>query len=65
MMLTTKPSPADVTTLCKKLAMAGHHVARGTQGDFTCCKYGLTRYCPDYLALLDFAKKLGVIRHEL
>jgi len=27
------------------LALAGHTVIRGDRGDFTVCKFGLTRYC--------------------
>ncbi len=64
MMTTTTPTPAEVTTLCTRLAMAGHHVIKGTKGDFTVCKYGLTRYCADFAELQAFAVKLGVIRHE-
>ena len=39
--------------------LAGHHVIKGTHGDFTCCKFGLTRYCADFAELVAFAKKVG------
>jgi len=43
-----------------RLALAGHIVHKGIHGDFTVCKYGLTRYCADYAALVAFARQLGV-----
>ena len=46
------------------LALAGNHVIKGDNGDFTVCKYGMTRYCADFAELQVFAVKLGVIRHE-
>lgn len=42
------------------LALAGHHVHRGTDGDYLVCKYGLSRWCSDFAELQAFAKKLGV-----
>jgi hypothetical protein len=45
------------------LALAGHHVIKGERGDFTVCKYGLTRYCADFAELQAFARQLGV-NHE-
>jgi len=45
------------------LALAGHIVIRGDRGDFTVCKFGLTRYCADYAALAAFARQVGV-NHE-
>ncbi len=42
-----------------RLALTGHTVIRGDRGDYTVCKYGLTRYCVDYAALVAFAKKVG------
>lgn len=42
------------------LALAGHAVIRGDRGDFTVCKYGLTRYCADFAELQAFARQLGV-----
>jgi len=41
------------------LALAGHTVIRGDRGDFTVCKFGLTRYCADFAALLTFARQVG------
>ena len=45
------------------LALAKHHVFKGDMGDFTVCKYGMTRYCADFAELQAFARKLGV-NHE-
>ena len=43
-----------------RLALAGHVVHRGDIGDFTACKYGMTRYCKDFAELQAFARQLGV-----
>ena len=43
-----------------RLALAGHIVHRGDIGDFTVCKYGMTRYCKDFAELQAFARQLGV-----
>ncbi|MBP9904873.1 MAG: hypothetical protein KBF66_04895 [Rhodoferax sp.] len=48
-----------VATLMAKLALAGHTVHRSPDGGFTCCKFGLTRYCADFTAMVAFAKKVG------
>jgi hypothetical protein len=62
------PSP-DATTdsaykptayLIAQLTVAGHAVHQGHAGDFTVCKYGMTRYCKDLAELQAFAKQLGV-----
>ncbi len=45
-----------------RLALAGHAVHQGQRGDFTVCKYGLTKYCADSAELQAFAVKLGVNR---
>lgn len=42
------------------LALAGHHVHKGTDGDYLVCKYGLSRWCMDFAELQAFSKKLGV-----
>jgi len=42
------------------LALAGHVVHKGTHGDYTCCKFGLARYCADFAALVAFARQVGV-----
>lgn len=49
-----------LATQLQRLALAGHTVHRGDIGDFTVCKYGMSRYCQDFAALQDFAKMLGV-----
>lgn len=50
----------EVTLLLAKLAQAGQTVIKGANGDFTVTRWGLSRYCPDYPALVAFAFKLGV-----
>lgn len=55
--------PKAIATLIAQLALAGHAVHKGRHGDYTVCKYGMSRYCQDAAELAAFAKKLGVI-HE-
>lgn len=54
------PETKATATVIACLALAGHVVHKGQGGDFTVCKYGLSRYCKDSAELRDFAKKLGV-----
>ncbi len=49
-----------IATQLARLALAGHIVHRGDIGDFTVCKYGMTRYCKDFAELQTFARQLGV-----
>lgn len=42
------------------LTQAGHIVHKGGAGDFTVCKYGMTRYCKDFAELQAFARQVGV-----
>ena len=49
----------DIATQIARLALAGHVVHKGSEGDFTVCKYGLTRYCENFAELAAFAKKVG------
>ena len=49
-----------IATQIARLALAGHHVIKGSEDDFTVCKYGMTRYCADFAELQAFALKLGV-----
>lgn len=49
-----------VSTQIATLALAGHHVHKGTAGDFTVSKWGLSRYCENFAELQAFALKLGV-----
>jgi len=53
------PDGKAIATQIARLALAGHTVHKGTHGDYTVCKYGLTRYCADYAALVAFAQKVG------
>jgi hypothetical protein len=55
-------SSKDLANQIAVLALAGHVVIRGDCGDFTVCKYGLSRYCADFAELQDFARRLGVDR---
>jgi len=57
------PDSKAIATQIARLALAGHHVIKGDRGDYTVCKFGLTRYCADYAALVAFAVKVGV-NHE-
>ena len=49
-----------IATQLARLALAGHIVHRGDIGDFTVCKYGMTRYCKDFAEIQAFALQLGV-----
>jgi hypothetical protein len=49
-----------IATQLARLALAGHHVIKGERGDYTVCKYGMTRYCANFAELQAFALKLGV-----
>ena len=57
---TALPSSKAIASQIALLALSGHHVIKGDMGDFTVCKYGLTRYCSSFAELQAFAKKLGV-----
>jgi hypothetical protein len=52
-----------IATQIARLALAGHTVHKGIHGDFTVCKYGLTRYCANFAELAAFPRQLGV-NHE-
>jgi len=54
------PHSKELANLLARLALAGHIVIKGS-GDYTVCKYGLTRYCCNFAELKAFAIKLGVI----
>lgn len=56
-------TPTDSEAIANQialLALAGHRVIKGSAGDYTVCKYGLSRYCEDFAGLQAFAQKLGV-----
>jgi hypothetical protein len=57
--LTTDDSKAIANQIAR-LALAGHNVIKGERGDYTVCKYGLTRHCANFAELAAFALKLGV-----
>ena len=67
-MIVINPSPdapTDTTYkptahLIAQLTVAGHTIHKGHAGDFTVCKYGMTRYCKDFAELQAFSKQLGV-----
>jgi len=47
------------TLLIAKLEKAGHHVSRLESG-FLVTRWGMSRHCPDYAALVNFGRVLGV-----
>ena len=53
------PDGKAIATQLARLALAGHTVHKGGAGDFTVCKYGMTRYCKDFAELEAFAKQVG------
>jgi hypothetical protein len=48
-----------IATQIAHLALAGHHVIKGDRGNYTVCKFGMTRYCKDFAALVAFAWQVG------
>lgn len=50
----------EISTQIAALALAGHHVHRGADGDFTVSKWGLSRHCENFKELQAFAQQLGV-----
>jgi hypothetical protein len=54
------PDTKSIATQIARLALAGHYVIKGDRGDYTVCKYGMTRYCADFAELAAFARQLGV-----
>lgn len=59
---TVEQNSKAISTQIAKLALAGHAVHKGGIGDFTVCKYGMTRYCKDFAELHAFARQLGVMQ---
>ena len=53
------PDCKAAATLIAQLALAGHVVNKGADGDFIATKWGQTYYCKDFAALAAFAKKVG------
>lgn len=49
-----------IATQLARLALSGHTTHKGSAGDFTVSKYGMSRYCKDFTELLAFARQLGV-----
>jgi len=56
------PDAKAIATQIAWLALHGHHVIKGTNGDFTCCKFGLSKHCADFAALVGFARKVGAVQ---
>jgi len=56
---TTTDNSKTIANQIARLALAGHHVIKGDSGDYTVCKYGLTRYCANFVELAAFAQKVG------
>ena len=49
-----------IATQLARLALSGHTTHKGSAGDFTVCKFGMTRYCKDFTELQAFARQLGM-----
>lgn len=60
----TEQAPSDkaIATEIARLALAGHATHKGSAGDFTVCKYGMSKYCEDFSELQAFSRKLGVTK---
>lgn len=56
----SNPEIKATATLIAQLAIAGHVVHKGRDGDFTACKYAMVRYCKDLAELQAFAKQVGM-----
>lgn len=54
------PDGKAIANQVARLALAGHAVHRGKDGDFIVCKFGMTRYCANFAELQSFAQKVGV-----
>jgi hypothetical protein len=54
------PSGKAIATEIALSALAGHAVHAGNCGDFTDCKYGVTKYCQDSTELKAFSRKVEV-----
>jgi hypothetical protein len=59
-MTDTTDTQKAIATQIARLALAGHAVHKGQNGDYTVCKYGMTRYCANFAELQAFAVQLGV-----
>jgi len=57
------PDGKAIATQIARLALAGHHVIKGTHGDYSVCKFGLCKYCADFESLVAFARQVGA-RHD-
>lgn len=58
----TGGSIKQVATAIARLALAGHAIHKGNCGDFTVCKYGMTKYYQDFTELQAFFRKLRVTK---
>lgn len=58
----TAPDEKAFATLQAQLALKGHTVIKGPTGcdDYMVTRWGLSRYCQDWHALVAFAKQVGV-----
>jgi len=54
-----KPDQKRLATVIAQLALAGHEVHRLETG-YAVSRWGLTKFCPDFDALVTFASVLGV-----
>lgn len=56
------PCGKAIATEIARLALAGHTVHKGGSGDFTACKYGMSKWCQDFAELQAFSRKLGLTK---
>ena len=57
----SEPDSKAIATLIAQISLAGHAVHKATDGSYTVCRYGLSRYCGDIGDLQSFAKMVGVL----
>lgn len=54
------PDGKAIANQVARLALAGHSVQRGEDGDYIVSKFGMTRYCANFAELQAFAHQSGV-----
>lgn len=52
-------SSKAIATNMARMALAGYAVHQGCVGDFTVCRYDITKYCQNFAALQAFSRKVG------
>ncbi|MHB1199172.1 MAG: hypothetical protein ACYCZ6_06355 [Polaromonas sp.] len=54
------PDGKTIATLIAQFALKGHVVHKTDGNDFLVTRWGLTRYCADFVSLVNFARIVGV-----